>query len=60
MFCRKISLFLILIAMVLPASAEGYLHSSREGKYSASELQTIKNVADNGEYYPDNQTLIKK
>ena len=60
MFCRKISLFLILIAMVLPASAKGYLHSSREAKYSASELQTIKNAADNGEYYPDNQTLIKK
>lgn len=46
--------------MVLPASAEGYLHSSREGKYSASELQTIKNAADNGEYYPDNQTLMEK
>lgn len=49
MFCRKISLLFVLVAMVLSASAEEYLHSSREGKYSASELQSIKTAADNGD-----------
>ena len=49
MFCRKISLLFVLVAMVLSASAEEYLHSSREGKYSASEMQEMKDAVDNGD-----------
>ncbi len=49
MFCRKMIIFFSLFTMCTLMSAEGYLHSSREGKYSKSELQEIKKAADNGD-----------
>ncbi len=42
-------IFFSLFTMCTLMSAEGYLHSSREGKYSKSELQEIKKAADNGD-----------
>ena len=42
-------IFFSLFTICTLVSAEGYLHSSREGKYSASEIQEMKNAVDNGD-----------